>query len=170
MSLWLGKKECAVPLRETKTVRHFRFASISLTFNKTKENGDANGLKKHSLASLTQQNKRRRTPKHFFSDVMAGRKRKTLALIETAAPVSTGSKHKCRTDRTVSPAKLKKSTFSSDDHSVETETSHYFAKHGSTQHKLGEDFFRQPCVSLAKALLGTVRMPPPRSFLRSALY
>lgn len=90
---------------------------------------------------------------------MAGRKRKTLALIETAAPVSTGSKHK-----SVSPAKLKKSTFSSDDQSAETETSHYFAKNGSTQHKLGEDFFRQPCVSLAKALLGMVGMPPPRSF------
>lgn len=35
------KKKCAVPLRETKTVRHFRFACISLAFNKIKENGEA---------------------------------------------------------------------------------------------------------------------------------
>lgn len=96
---------------------------------------------------------------------MAGRKRKTLALIKTAAPVSTGSKHKCRTDGTVSPAKVKKSTFGCDDQSAATETSHYFAENGSTQHKLGEDFFRQPCVSLAKALLGTVGMPPPRPLI-----
>ncbi|CAG5897951.1 unnamed protein product [Menidia menidia] len=39
--------------------------------------------------------------------------------------------------------------------SVELERSHYFTKN-DVQHRLGEDFFRQPCISLAKAFLGKV--------------
>lgn len=43
--------------------------------------------------------------------------------------------------------------------SVETDRSHYFLKN-SQQHRLGEDFFKQPCIRLAKAILGKVMLPP----------
>lgn len=93
---------------------------------------------------------------------MAGRKRKTAALAETAAaPAKAGSQHRKWTARAVPPAKLRKSECNSNGQTIETVTSCYFTKSGP-QHRLGADFFRQPCVSLAKALLGKVRMQTRR--------
>lgn len=97
------------------------------------------------------------------SNVMAGRKRKTLALTETVAPVKAVNKHKNRTDLKVSPAKLKRSIRCENGQSAETERSHYFTKN-DLQNRLGEDFFNQSCISLAKALLGKVRLSPHMNF------
>lgn len=55
-----------------------------------------------------------------------------------------------------SPAELKKKCENSQ--SAETEQSHYFTKKNDMQHRLGEDFFKQPCISLAKAFLGKVML------------
>lgn len=42
--------------------------------------------------------------------------------------------------------------------SDETERSHYFTKNDLQQLRLGQDFFNQPCMSLAKAFLGKVSL------------
>lgn len=42
--------------------------------------------------------------------------------------------------------------------SADTERSHYFIKK-EPQHRLGEDFFNQPCITLAKEFLGKVMLP-----------
>uniref|UniRef100_A0A8C4ISG5 DNA-3-methyladenine glycosylase n=1 Tax=Dicentrarchus labrax TaxID=13489 RepID=A0A8C4ISG5_DICLA len=68
---------------------------------------------------------------------MAGRKRKMLA---AAAPEQTVNKHKNRTDLKLN---------------AETERSQYFTKNNQ-QHRLGEEFFNQSCLSLSKAFLGKV--------------
>lgn len=89
---------------------------------------------------------------------MAARKRKTSpALTETAvAPARAGSQRRKWTTRAGPPAKLKKAKASPPgDQSVDTGTSCYFAPRGP-RHKVGAGFFRQPCISLAKALLGKV--------------
>ncbi|XP_029293749.1 DNA-3-methyladenine glycosylase isoform X2 [Cottoperca gobio] len=72
--------------------------------------------------------------------MMAARKRKMLPLTHETAV----NKHQNRTDLTlnVSPAKLKK-TFEN-------------AQSAETEHRLGEDVFKQPCISLAKAFIGKV--------------
>uniref|UniRef100_A0A3B3B384 DNA-3-methyladenine glycosylase n=1 Tax=Oryzias melastigma TaxID=30732 RepID=A0A3B3B384_ORYME len=56
--------------------------------------------------------------------------------------------------RKASPAKLKKLFVSDNVQNVVSERSQYFTR--EPQHRLGEDFFHQPCISLAKALLGKV--------------
>ncbi|XP_068434101.1 DNA-3-methyladenine glycosylase [Clinocottus analis] len=73
--------------------------------------------------------------------MMAGRKRKTSQ--QALNP----------TDLKVSDAKLNKKCDNPE--SPETERSHYFIK-DDLQHRLGEDFFNQPCISLAQAFLGKV--------------
>lgn len=72
-----------------------------------------------------------------------------------AAPKQTVNKNTNRTDLKVKvlPAKLKNAP------SAETERSHYFIK-TDLQDRLGEDFFNQPCISLAKEFLGKVMLPP----------
>lgn len=73
---------------------------------------------------------------------MAGRKRKKLAL--AAAP-----EHDKQTG--LKAAKLKEPIQSKNT----PERSPYFMKN-TLQHRLGKDFFNQPCISLAKAFLGKV--------------
>ncbi|XP_041825352.1 DNA-3-methyladenine glycosylase [Melanotaenia boesemani] len=84
---------------------------------------------------------------------MAGRKRKMLTL--TVAHEQSGSlnNHRNRTEQKLkdSPAKLK----CENEKSVETEQSYYF-RNNDQQPRLGEGFFSQPCISLAKAFLGKV--------------
>ncbi|XP_018560545.1 DNA-3-methyladenine glycosylase [Lates calcarifer] len=90
-------------------------------------------------------------------NIMAGRKRKMLAMpIAAAAPEQAVNKHKNQTDvkLKVPLAKLKK-PIEKNVQSAETERSHYFTK-TDLQHRLGQDFFNQPCISLAKAFLGKV--------------
>ncbi|XP_069571630.1 DNA-3-methyladenine glycosylase [Brachyistius frenatus] len=92
---------------------------------------------------------------------MAGRKRKTPTL---AAAAAAADQHNNRTVK-ASPTKLKKeekeekeeekSSRWENPQNVETERSHYFTG-DDLQHRLGEEFFQQPCVSLAKAFLGKV--------------
>lgn len=80
-----------------------------------------------------------------------------LALTPAGTPEETVNKQIDLVGK-VSPAKLKKPIHQSeDDQSAETEKSHYFTKK-DPQHRLGEDFFKQPCISLAKALLGKVML------------
>ncbi|XP_008304671.1 DNA-3-methyladenine glycosylase [Stegastes partitus] len=77
---------------------------------------------------------------------MAGRKRQKLALaLAPGRDQGTGFK----------AAKLKKTVQSQSTPNLEAERSHYFIKN-NLQHRLGEDFFNQPCLSLAKAFLGKV--------------
>ncbi|KAM7387072.1 hypothetical protein PAMA_009613 [Pampus argenteus] len=85
---------------------------------------------------------------------MAGRKRKQLSL--TAAPDKAANTHEKQTDLklNVSPAKQKKPILNVD--RAEIEESHYFTQTRPDLHRLGEEFFKQPCVSLAKAFLGKV--------------
>ncbi|XP_045922271.1 DNA-3-methyladenine glycosylase isoform X1 [Micropterus dolomieu] len=79
-----------------------------------------------------------------------GRKRKILALTVLAAP-----EHKDGMDLKLSHDKLKKPIQSQKTQSAETERSHYFTKN-DLQHRLGEEFFNQSCIRLAKAFLGKV--------------
>lgn len=89
--------------------------------------------------------------------LMAARKRKQLSV--TAAPDRTGSKHE--TKLAASPAKQKKHSHGDNVQTAERESSHYFSNSNTDlQHRLGEDFFKQPCISLAKALLGKVTLSP----------
>ncbi|XP_041633713.1 DNA-3-methyladenine glycosylase [Cheilinus undulatus] len=76
---------------------------------------------------------------------MPGRKRKLVALAATAAPEQTANK---RTDST------QKDSIQCG--SAGIERSHYFTTKNNIQDRLGEDFFNQPCISLAKAFLGKV--------------
>lgn len=75
-----------------------------------------------------------------------------LALTVLAAP-----EHKDGMDLKlkVSHDKLKKPIQSEKTQSAETERSHYFTKN-DLQHRLGEEFFNQSCIRLAKAFLGKV--------------
>lgn len=92
---------------------------------------------------------------------MAGRKRKLLSLTAAAAAAApdqqAANKHENQTDfkLKISPAKQKKPIHNVQ--SIEKEQSHYFTKtRPDLQHRLGEEFFKQPCISLAKAFLGKV--------------
>lgn len=85
---------------------------------------------------------------------MAGRTRKALALTEMAAPVKGVNKRKIWTDSKTSPAKL---TGTVSFESPEPKRSHYFTKN-DLQNRLGQEFFNQSCISLAKALLGKVSL------------
>lgn len=85
---------------------------------------------------------------------MAGRKRKMLVLGETAAPGR--DVNKGESDLNGSHPELKKASTCENDRSAEAERSRYFPDN-NPQSRLGEDFFSQPCISLAKALLGKVR-------------
>lgn len=87
---------------------------------------------------------------------MAGRKRKILALGETAAPGRDVNKGESKSDLNGSYPELKRSSTCENDRSAEAERSRYFPDN-NLQSRLGEDFFSQPCISLAKALLGKVR-------------
>ncbi|XP_075942492.1 DNA-3-methyladenine glycosylase [Anarhichas minor] len=75
--------------------------------------------------------------------MMAGRKRKMPALTGAATPQPAK----------VSPAKLNNKCENPE--SAETELSHYFINN-DLQHRVEEDFFKQPCIRLAKAFLGKV--------------
>lgn len=88
---------------------------------------------------------------------MAGRKRKLLALEETAAPGKDVNKRENKTDLNVSLSELKRACSSENDRSAEAEQSRYFVDNYS-HCRLGGDFFNQPCISLAKALLGKVSL------------
>lgn len=88
---------------------------------------------------------------------MAGRKRKAPALTDMAAPVKGVNKHKIRTDSKTSPAKLKGVVSCESGRSAEPKRSHYFTK-DDLRNRLGQEFFNQPCISLAKAVLGKVRL------------
>ncbi|KAF7666007.1 hypothetical protein LDENG_00122100 [Lucifuga dentata] len=79
---------------------------------------------------------------------MAGRKRKLLSLAVAAAePAVVGPENQ---GYLKAPAPLKKPA-----KGEKMEQSPYFSRK-DPQHKLGEDFFNQPCVRLAKAFLGKV--------------
>lgn len=82
-------------------------------------------------------------------NVMAGRKRKIVALTVASAPVKAVNKHENGTDLKpkASPAKLKKPSQCESAQSAETERSHYFTKN-ELQHRLREDFFNLSCISL----------------------
>lgn len=89
---------------------------------------------------------------------MAGRKRKMIATAGSAADELSRSLNESE-DKTLlksnaATAKLKTPSICENAQSVETEQSPYFTK--NLQQKLGEDFFNQPCISLAKAFLGKV--------------
>lgn len=77
-----------------------------------------------------------------------------LVLGETAAPGR--DVNKGESDLNGSHPELKKASTCENDRSAEAERSRYFPDN-NPQSRLGEDFFSQPCISLAKALLGKVR-------------
>ncbi|KAM3597791.1 uncharacterized protein V6R79_009246 [Siganus canaliculatus] len=84
-------------------------------------------------------------------NVMAGRKRKI------ALTVISGQQEVNKTTKQAALKKNKKPVDYENSTSAESERSHYFTKN-EQRDRLGEDFFRQPCISLAKALLGKVLM------------
>ncbi|XP_063760099.1 DNA-3-methyladenine glycosylase isoform X2 [Eleginops maclovinus] len=90
---------------------------------------------------------------------MASRKRKMLPMThEEAAPEKAINKHTNQTDLTlyVSPAELKNTFESSESvENGEAEHTHYFPNN-DLHPRLDEDFFKQSCISLAKAFLGKV--------------
>ncbi|XP_027897387.1 DNA-3-methyladenine glycosylase [Xiphophorus couchianus] len=93
--------------------------------------------------------------------MMAGRKRKVQDLAVAAAAAHTESGLLLRRNQTelncrASPAKLKSQPVLCESvQSLEPERSHYF-NYNEPQRRLGQDFFNQPCISLAKAFLGKV--------------
>lgn len=89
---------------------------------------------------------------------MAGRKRRILTLEESAAPGQNVNKSE-RKNVNVSDPGAKRSFCCENDQSAETARSGYFTEN-NPQSRLGDDFFHQPCISLAKALLGKVRQSP----------
>lgn len=100
-----------------------------------------------------------------FHIVMAGRKRKMLAM---AAMVTTPEQQVNKLKNHATDVKLKVSGAEVKDQkqvqcgnsaqSADTERSHYFTTSDlqQQQHRLGQDFFNQPCIALAKAFLGKV--------------
>ncbi|XP_043955447.1 DNA-3-methyladenine glycosylase isoform X1 [Gambusia affinis] len=92
--------------------------------------------------------------------MMAGRKRKVqdLAVAATTHIESGLLLHRNQTELncTVSPTKLKcQPVLCESVQSLEPERSHYFS-YNEPQRRLRQDFFNQPCISLAKAFLGKV--------------
>lgn len=88
---------------------------------------------------------------------MAGRKRKIIFLEETEAPGKGVNKRDTKTNLNTSHPQLKSSFCCENDKSTGTERSCYFTEN-NLQSRLGDDFFNQPCISLAKAMLGKVRL------------
>lgn len=90
---------------------------------------------------------------------MAARKRKMLALSAAASKqIVSSNKHNKQTElkpEDSQTALKKQPTQCENAQSAEAERSRYFTKN-EKQHRLGEDFFKQPCISLAKAFLGKV--------------
>ncbi|XP_020511554.2 DNA-3-methyladenine glycosylase [Labrus bergylta] len=95
---------------------------------------------------------------------MSERKRKKVVCTEAAvAPEHVLAEHKHQTDLT--PEKQTKHE------SAAVGRSHYFTTNNDLQSRLGEDFFHQPCISLAKEFLGKVlvRMCADGSELRARI-
>ncbi|KAF0032868.1 hypothetical protein F2P81_015158 [Scophthalmus maximus] len=70
------------------------------------------------------------------------------------------------TDEVTEPARCENNNNSR----AETERSRYFTETELLrQHRLGEEFFKQPCISLAKAFLGKVTLLPPHPHLTFTL-
>ena len=90
---------------------------------------------------------------------MAGRKRK-IAMAGSGTGEQSGSlnesKYKTLLKSDVSDSKLRKPIENENAQSVEAEQSRYFIK--NMQHRLGQEFFNQPCISLATAFLGKVKL------------
>lgn len=99
---------------------------------------------------------------------MAGRKRKMLALGVTAAPGRDVNKRVNKSDLNGSNPELKRASTCENDRIPEAERSRYFPDN-SPQSRLGEGFLSQPCISLAKALLGKVREFKTLIFMASAI-
>lgn len=87
---------------------------------------------------------------------MAGRKRRMSNLKATAALVQNVKKRQTKTDLNVSDPEVKRSFRYEKGQSAETTISCSFTEN-NIQSRLGDDFFQQPCITLAKALLGKVR-------------
>lgn len=86
---------------------------------------------------------------------MAGRKRRMLTLEESAFPGQNVNNCERNNDLNVSYPELKRSFCCENEQSAETARSRYFTEN-NLQSRLGDDFFNQPCISLARALLGKV--------------
>lgn len=80
-----------------------------------------------------------------------------LVLEEKAAPGSDVNKGENEADLKGSHQELDKASVWGNDRSIEADRSRYFPDN-DPQTRLGEEFFSQPCISLAKALLGKVRV------------
>lgn len=76
---------------------------------------------------------------------MSGRKRKQLSVV----PESEG-----KAKRGSSLSQVRSAIHQEGEVEAKPERSHYFCK--EREPRLGEDFFNQPCICLAKALLGKV--------------
>lgn len=92
----------------------------------------------------------------FTCSVMAGRKRRISNLKASAAPVPNVNKRETKTDLNVSDPEVKRSFRHEKGKCAETALSRYFTEN-NIQRRLGDDFFQQPCITLAKAMLGKVR-------------
>ena len=84
---------------------------------------------------------------------MAGRKRRISTLGECSTPEK--YVNNCENKTNVSDPELNRYFCCENDQNVETARSRYFTEN-NPQRRLGDDFFNQPCISLAKALLGKV--------------
>lgn len=106
---------------------------------------------------------------------MAGRKRKVQDLAVAAAATHTESGLLLRRNQTelncrASPAKPKSQPVLCESvQSLEPERSHYF-NYNEPQRRLGQDFFNQPCISLAKAFLGKVPLKSVFKFTWTYLF
>ncbi|XP_068193993.1 DNA-3-methyladenine glycosylase [Antennarius striatus] len=85
-------------------------------------------------------------------DIMAGTKRKMLALAVAGAPENVNKRNSV-SDLKPQGTPIKLTKASGCEKGVGSDRSHYFM---DNQQRLGEQFFNQPCISLAKALLGKV--------------
>ncbi|KAM3864437.1 DNA-3-methyladenine glycosylase [Diretmus argenteus] len=81
---------------------------------------------------------------------MAGRKRKMLSAAAAAAPPEATINHESHGDVKDPPAKLKSI------HCEHVSGAEVRSETKNQDHRLGEGFFNQPCVSLAKTFLGKV--------------
>lgn len=92
---------------------------------------------------------------------MASRKRRMVALAAGAEQTVSLDKHCERTEQKPKESQTtltKQLTQPESAQSTEAERSRYFTQN-EVQLRLGEDFFNQPCIRLAKAFLGQVRLP-----------
>lgn len=86
---------------------------------------------------------------------MAGRKRKIKNLTAAVTQPEPGLLNRNR-KRTFLPDSPKEPIKCEITESLEPEQSHYFNQKNDLPRKLGQEFFNQPCISLAKAFLGKV--------------